>query len=204
MLLILGLDIAGQSFRWLTPQEAVSYNATGKVAWSIGEPVVVFHGGYNRRGEQSIVESAPIIAIARSDVMAARSHAYPPLGERNELLFRRDRHLCAYCGQIFGRERLTRDHILPRSRKGTDIWTNVVAACRNCNHRKGARTPEEARMPLLYLPYAPCRYEHFLLSGRNILADQMEYLTAMLPAHSRLVGSEVCSADTPGTGQLIT
>jgi hypothetical protein len=204
MLLILGLDIAGQPFRWLTPQEAVSYNATGKVAWSIGEPVVVFHGGYNRRGEQSIVESAPIIAIARSDVMAARAHAYPPLAERNELLFRRDRHVCAYCGQIYGRERLTRDHILPRSRKGTDIWTNVVAACRNCNHRKGARTPEEARMPLLYLPYAPCRYEHFLLSGRNILADQMEYLTAMLPAHSRLVGSEVCSADTSGTGQLIT
>ena len=65
---------------------------------------------------------------------------------------------------------------------------NVVAACRFCNHRKGARTPEEAHTPLRYLPYAPCRYEHFILSGRNILADQMDYLTAMLPAHSRLNG----------------
>ncbi len=189
MTLILGLDIAGQPFRWLTPEAAVSYNATGKVAWSIGDPVVIFHGGYNRRGVQSIVESAPIIAIARSDVMAVKSHAYPPLSERNDLLFRRDRHVCAYCGERFTRDRLTRDHIVPRSRYGQDLWTNVVAACRSCNHRKGARTPEEAHMPLLYLPYAPCRYEHFILSGRNILADQMEYLTAMLPAHSRVGAS---------------
>lgn len=188
MALILGLDIAGQPFRWLTAEEAVSYNATGKVAWSIGDPVVIFHGGINRQGIQSIVKSAPIIAIARSDIMAAKSHAYPPLGERNDLLFRRDRHVCAYCGDAFSRERLTRDHIVPRSRQGKDLWTNVVAACRYCNHRKGARTPEEAHMPLLYLPYAPCRYEHFILSGRNILADQMDYLTAMLPAHSRVAG----------------
>jgi hypothetical protein len=41
-------------------------------------------------------------------------------------------------------------------------------------------------MPLLYLPYSPCRYEHFILSGRNILVDQMDYLAAMLPPHSRM------------------
>ena len=185
MTLILGLDIAGQPFRWLSQEDAVSYNACGKVAWSIGDPVVFFHGGYNRRGEQSIVASAPIIAIARSDIMAAKATAYPPLGDRNELLFKRDRHICAYCGDHFSREKLTRDHIRPRSKGGSDVWTNVVAACRFCNHKKGARTPEEARMRLLYLPYAPCRYEHFILSGRNILADQMEYLAAMLPKHSR-------------------
>lgn len=186
MTLILGLDIAGQPFRWLTPEDAVSYNATGKVAWSIGDPVVIFHGGYNRHGEQSIVESAPIIAIARSDIMAAKALAYPPLGDRNDVLFKRDRYICAYCGEQYSRDKLTRDHVRPRSRGGQDTWTNVVAACRGCNHRKGARLPEEAHMPLLYLPYSPCRYEHFILSGRNILADQMEYLAAMLPAHSRV------------------
>lgn len=189
MTLILGLDIAGQPFRWLTPEDAVSYNATGKVAWSIGDPVVIFHGGFNRQGQQSIVESAPIIAIARSDIMAAKALAYPPLGDRNDVLFKRDRHICAYCGEHYSRDKLTRDHVRPRSRGGQDVWTNVVAACRACNHRKGARLPEEAHTPLLYLPYAPCRYEHFILSGRNILADQMDYLSAMLPAHSR-VGHE--------------
>lgn len=40
-------------------------------------------------------------------------------------------------------------------------------------------------MRLIYVPYVPCRHEHFLLSGRKILADQMDYLAPSLPAHSR-------------------
>ena len=41
--------------------------------------------------------------------------------------------------------------------------------------------------PLLYVPYVPCRAEHYLLSGRNVLADQHDYLSARLPKHSRLL-----------------
>ena len=160
----------------------------GAVEVALNAKRSTLHGGYNRLGVQSIVKSAPIIAIARSDIMASKALAYPPLGDRNDLLFKRDRHVCAYCGEQYSRDKLTRDHVVPRSRGGQDTWMNVVAACRFCNHRKGARTPEESHTPLRYLPYAPCRYEHFLLSGRNILADQMDYLTAMLPAHSRLNG----------------
>jgi hypothetical protein len=33
----------------------------------------------------------------------------------------------------------------------------------------------------------PCRYEHFILSGRHVLADQHDYLSAKLPKHSRLL-----------------
>jgi hypothetical protein len=40
------------------------------------------------------------------------------------------------------------------------------------------RTPEEARLPLHYVPYSPCRSEYFILSGRLILADQKAYLLA--------------------------
>jgi 5-methylcytosine-specific restriction endonuclease McrA len=38
---------------------------------------------------------------------------------------------------------------------------NVVTACRGCNTIKGGRTPEAARMPLLYAPYVPNRHEHW-------------------------------------------
>jgi hypothetical protein len=62
---------------------------------------------------------------------------------------------------------------------------NVVTACRGCNHRKGSRTPEEAHMPLLYVPYRVCRNEGFIISNRHILADQMEFLSASLPKYSR-------------------
>ena len=74
----------------------------------------------------------------------------------------------------------------PRGKGGRDEWTNVVTACHVCNQRKACRSPREAKMDLLYVPYAPCRFEHFILSGRNILADQMDYLAARLPDHSRL------------------
>ena len=43
-----------------------------------------------------------------------------------------------------------------------------------------------ARMPLLYLPYIPNRYEHLILQNRRILQNQMDYLMAKVPKHSRL------------------
>ena len=63
---------------------------------------------------------------------------------------------------------------------------NSVTACRPCNTRKGNRAPEQANMPLIYIPYVPNRHEHFILRNRRILADQMEYLLAGVPRTSRL------------------
>ena len=67
-------------------------------------------------------------------------------------LFARDGWRCAYCGTG---GRLTLDHVVPRSRGGQSVWENVVTACATCNHRKGNRTLEEARMELRVLPRAP-------------------------------------------------
>lgn len=47
---------------------------------------------------------------------------------------------CAYCG---GPGPLTVDHVIPKSRGGTDAWENLLPACRPCNEAKGNRTPEE-------------------------------------------------------------
>jgi 5-methylcytosine-specific restriction endonuclease McrA len=71
---------------------------------------------------------------------------------RNGVLVR-DRHTCAYCG----RHATTIDHVLPRSRGGGSTWSNTVAACASCNHRKANRTPAEARLRLRVTPYAPTR-----------------------------------------------
>ena len=105
--------------------------------------------------------------------------------ERNEL-FRRDRNMCAYCGEHFKSELLEMEHVLPESRGGQCTWTNIVSACRHCNAAKSDRTPEEACMPLLYVPYVPNIYEGLILQGRKILADQMQYLMQGVPRHSRL------------------
>ena len=68
-----------------------------------------------------------------------------------------------------------------------------MTACRSCNTRKGNRAPEQANMPLLYVPYVPNRHEHFILRNRRILADQMEYLLAGVPRSSRLHASAKAS-----------
>lgn len=68
-------------------------------------------------------------------------------------VFVRDYHTCQYCGQR-GRD-LTLDHVVPRHRGGRHSWDNLVSACRSCNHRKGGRTPEEARMLLRRSPMEP-------------------------------------------------
>ena len=49
---------------------------------------------------------------------------------------------CAYCGST---ENLTLDHVVPLSREGSHTIENLVAACRPCNSRKGARDELEYR-----------------------------------------------------------
>jgi 5-methylcytosine-specific restriction endonuclease McrA len=79
-------------------------------------------------------------------------------------VFARDRETCQYCGAQPGRSQLTMDHVLPRSQGGGTTWDNVVTACRECNHRKGGRTPEQANMTLLTTPRQP-QYVAFALLG---------------------------------------
>lgn len=47
---ILALDIAGNPFDWIAPQDAVLYYAAGKVAWELGDKEVVFRGGFSIAG----------------------------------------------------------------------------------------------------------------------------------------------------------
>ncbi|MDQ8021749.1 MAG: HNH endonuclease [Moraxellaceae bacterium] len=182
--LILTLDVHGQPHRWVTWQHAIFYYSKNLVAWDAGEHCFTFLGGTSRlTGSRSALTANSIIAIKGRALSARSLIQTPPLSNRE--LFHRDRHVCAYCGGEFSVHRLTRDHVLPVSQGGTDIWMNVVAACRSCNQRKAGRTPEQARMLLLYAPYVPNKAEYLILSNRNILADQMDFLARHLPAQSR-------------------
>ncbi len=183
---ILVLDIAGVPYDWISQNDAATQYAAKKVAWDIGDQVIILRGGYNKDGEQSKIFIKPIISIRNSERMSRNSRHQIPLGDGNRLLYARDRHICAYCGETFPYQELSRDHILPTSRGGKDVWENCVTACKECNHAKGNKFVHDFK-PLIYVPYAPCRFEHFILSGRNVIADQLEYLSAKLPRHSRLL-----------------
>ena len=97
----------------------------------------------------------------------------------NTFLFARDGYSCQYCGrhrsELRGRQFLTRDHILPISRGGTNAWQNVVTSCSPCNNRKGNRVPEEAGMHLRTDPSEP-NYVHLVWAVRRLTPIQARWI----------------------------
>ncbi len=174
---ILKLDVTGQPRGWLTINEAVLAYSRSDVLYGIGHPLPPILGGIQRiSGIRSRIDLQPIIALEGR----VFGEFIPRLC--NKTLFRRDDHRCIYCGGKFIKSDLTRDHVLPISRGGRDRWENVVAACKRCNVYKGNRTPEEARMPLLAIPFIPNSFEWHFLTKERVLGDQMDYLSTQFKA----------------------
>ncbi|MDN3516766.1 HNH endonuclease [Aquisalimonas lutea] len=199
---ILRTDVSGMPLEWITYQEAARLYYLDQVVFSCGRLLYRVRGGYNAvSGHRSILELNSIIATNGSVQASLKGHSNytPPLD--NKALFRRDDHICMYCGGRFRTSGLSRDHVTPISQSGQDVWTNVVAACKRCNNDKAGRTPEQAGMQLLAVPFKPTHAEYVYLQGRRILADQMEFLRAHFPRTSplrhRSVSDELAGVDVP-------
>lgn len=118
----------------------------------------------NGRGEiKTIGTSFPRPSVIRLQKMVNRPRPRLRLSRRE--VFRRDNHTCQYCGKKTGD--LTIDHVVPRHVGGKHIWTNVVAACPACNHRKGGRLLDEANMRLLRAPAEPPSSANYIF-GRHL------------------------------------
>ncbi|MBX2824970.1 MAG: HNH endonuclease [Gammaproteobacteria bacterium] len=176
---ILRLNKAGTPIAWLNWQETATLIVRDQVIWSLGDVVTTIRGGVNKRGHRSVLELPSIVAcFGKVD-----TRAFAP-ALTNSLLFARDQHVCLYCGSSFPARELSRDHVIPTSKGGKDRWTNCVTACRRCNNRKANKSPEQAGMQLLAIPFVPNRYEYLYLSNRDVLADQMEFLKTRFSSNS--------------------
>lgn len=175
---VLRLNKAGTPMAWLSWQETATLLVKEQVLWSIGDSICTVRGGYNKAGVRSELTLPSIVACGGR---VGNNEFTPALS--NSLLFARDQQMCMYCGVEFPVKDLSRDHVIPTSRGGKDLWTNCVTACRRCNNRKGNMMPEQANMQLLAVPFAPNRYEFFYLSNRDVLADQMEFLKTRFSAN---------------------
>jgi 5-methylcytosine-specific restriction endonuclease McrA len=118
----------------------------------------------NGRGHiHTINQLLPRPSVIRLEHMIHRP--YPRVKLTRREVFRRDNYTCQYCGRHD--TPLTVDHILPKHLGGQHIWTNVVAACPACNHRKGGRRLEEVHMSLLHVPKEPPASAMYLY-GRHL------------------------------------
>lgn len=97
----------------------------------------------------------------------------------NTFLFARDDYQCQYCGrkanELKPRESLTRDHLIPMSRGGTNEWSNVVTACSSCNTKKANRMPNEIGMQPLHTPVEP-HFVHLSWAVRRLTPIQAQYI----------------------------
>lgn len=99
------------------------------------------------RSERRSMRVPSVVRLSRYVRVPYRRSA--PLTRRAVL--ERDGHRCAYCS---GRAESV-DHVIPRSRGGEHGWTNVVAACARCNHRKADRLLAELGWTLSFTPTTP-------------------------------------------------
>ena len=186
--LILKLDITGNPDSWINHEEAIRLYASERVVATLGTERFLFRGGINALSNiQSRIEVGSILLTkGKFKHHSHNNHFIPHL--TNRALFRRDGYICLYCGEKFRQLDLTRDHIIPMSRGGSDSWENVVTACYRCNNQKGNRTPEEwGKYTLLAVPYVPNKAEYLFLQNRRIIADQQEFLMARFRKGSQLI-----------------
>jgi 5-methylcytosine-specific restriction endonuclease McrA len=124
----------------------------------------------NGRGYiHTIKQTLPRPSVIRLETQIHRPRPHVKLTRRE--IFRRDNYTCQYCGRHD--IPLTVDHVIPRHMGGQHNWTNLVAACSACNHRKGGRKVDEARMRLAHIPKEPPA-SAFYIFGRH-LSDNGEW-----------------------------
>jgi len=168
---ILKLNKAGLPQAWINFEAAATAKAKGIVLWEMGSLAKTIYGGIQRStGKQSMLDVPTIIAVDGK----CKEKGIPRIS--NPVLFARDDFTCLYCGGRFCARDLSRDHVIPTSKGGEDCWQNCVTCCKKCNHFKNDRTPEQAGMELLAIPFAPNLHEYFYLDNRNVLEDQMDFL----------------------------
>jgi 5-methylcytosine-specific restriction endonuclease McrA len=126
----------------------------------------------NGRGEIKTVRNIyPRPSVIRLEKMVRRPRPVIRLTKRE--ILRRDNFTCQYCGMPC--IHLTVDHVKPRHAGGEHSWTNLVAACPSCNHRKGSRTLEQSGMKLLRIPTEPPSSATYLFARH--LHNNQEWLS---------------------------
>jgi 5-methylcytosine-specific restriction endonuclease McrA len=125
-----------------------------------GRASAVAEGTGRMRGASVSVAVPSVVRLTRYVRVPYR--ATVPL-TRNGVLAR-DGHRCVYCNS----PATSLDHVVPRSRGGRHDWTNVVAACSHCNHRKADRTLAELGWRLPGPPTAPTGVAWRILGSRRV------------------------------------
>jgi 5-methylcytosine-specific restriction endonuclease McrA len=73
----------------------------------------------------------------------------------NDSIFQRDNNTCQVTGQQLPKDMLNVDHVIPRSRGGSDEWDNLVTIRKDINSKKGNKLNSEIGLKLIRQPFKP-------------------------------------------------
>ncbi len=163
---VLVLNKYYQAIHIITLQKAICFLVKGNAMiitedWTIhnfDEWIKISKFYYPNGNDNKFIRSPSLRILVFDAIFLPNNEVLP----KNEVLFTRrnlflrDNFTCQYCGKkLTNPKERTIDHIIPKSRGGRTIWSNVVLCCKKCNLKKGNKTPEEAGLKLLKHPKPP-------------------------------------------------
>ncbi|MCD6307345.1 MAG: HNH endonuclease [Deltaproteobacteria bacterium] len=140
---VLLLNVTYEPLKIINWKKAVTLSILGKVE------VLEEYG----REIHSVSFTIRLPAVVRLLRMVKKPKTSVKFSRQN--IYARDKYRCQYCGRRFPVEELSYDHVIPKSRGGKTVWSNIVTCCMTCNRKKGGRTPKEANMTLIRQPARP-------------------------------------------------
>ena len=132
----------------ITPLSTLNWQESIKLIWLDKINVLEWHDDWEVHSPNYTMRVPAVISVRdyvknASDVNFSRKN-----------IFIRDGHKCQYCLNSFKATELTLDHVQPRSKGGKTSWTNIVSACKKCNHTKANRVDiypiKSPKQPNLY------------------------------------------------------
>jgi len=114
------------------------------------------------------------LTIRVPTVLIAKNYHKMPMKEWKgkpslNAIFIRDGAKCQYTGKKLDKKFATKDHVIPKSRGGSDNWTNLVLTSKELNCKKGDHLNSEVGLKLIRQPVKPkpIPISHLIREAKN-------------------------------------
>lgn len=119
----------------------------------------------------------PAVMVVRSKYVDFRRKVKKGANYK-KYVYVRDGYVCQYCGKDCDRNELTVDHVIPKSKGGSNSWTNLVTCCKDCNNKKGDLSCEQAKMFPKWKPREITDFDlkKLYFESHNIEPEWLDYI----------------------------